>query len=210
MPETTNTPNEQQPQTTARLSGEVTGYMAAPIMLDLCCGLKGASHEMAASGWNVLTLDVESKFAPDVVADLTTWEYTGPRPDLIWCSPPCTEFSRESMPWCRTGNAPDMALVMACKRIIEQVKPRYWVIENVRGAIKYLEPIFGRPRASFGPFFLWGVFPLAGAYGLADFRKKESWGSDQQAERAKVPAIVGRMIMDGIKRRPMLFDYSAM
>lgn len=179
-------------------------------MLDLCCGLKGASQAMSEAGWDVVTLDVEAKFNPDVVANLNTWEYTGPTPDLIWASPPCTEFSRESMPWCRTGKHPDMALVMACKRVIEQTRPKYWVIENVRGAIKYFRPIFGPPRASFGPFFLWGVFPLDGPFKLAGFRKKESYSSKQVSERARVPEQVSRAIMDGIRQRPMLFDYSAM
>lgn len=178
------------------------------VMLDLCCGLKGASQPFSLAGWNVLTLDIEEKFAPDVVADLATWEYDGPRPDLIWASPPCTEFSRESMPWCRTGKEPDLTLVLACKRIIEQVKPRYWVIENVKGAIKYFVPHFGRPRASFGPFFLWGVFPLRGCQPLA-YKPKGSYSSKNTAARAKVPEAVGEAILDGINRRPMLFDYSA-
>lgn len=177
-------------------------------MLDLCCGLKGASQAMIRAGWNVLTLDVEAKFNPDILADLVTWEYDGPRPDLIWASPPCTEFSRESMPWCRTGKDPDMSIVLACKRIIEQVRPRYWVIENVKGAIKYFAPLFGRPRASFGPFFLWGVFPLSGPQPL-EYRKKESFSSSNPEARAKVPEQVSLAVLQGIERRPMLFDYSA-
>lgn len=53
------------------------------LMLDLCCGLKGASAAMRDRGWEVVR---------------------GRRPDLVWASPPCTEFSRESMPWTKTGN----------------------------------------------------------------------------------------------------------
>ena len=49
------------------------------LMLDLCCGLKGASQAMKSAGWSVLTVDIDERFAPDVVADLMTWRYDGPR-----------------------------------------------------------------------------------------------------------------------------------
>lgn len=178
------------------------------LMLDLCCGMKGASQAMKAAGWSVVTVDIDERFSPDVVADLVTWRYNGPRPDFIWASPPCTEFSRESMPWCRTGNFPDMSIVIACKRIIQETCPKYWIIENVRGAIKYFIPVLGRPRASFGPFFLWGFFPFSGAHPL-QYRKKESYSSSDPAARAKVPEQLSRIVMTGISRHPMLFDYSS-
>ena len=177
-------------------------------MLDLCCGLKGASQAMKASGWSVLTVDINPRFQPDIVADLVTWRYEGSRPDLIWASPPCTDFSRESMPWCRTGCQPDMSLVLACKRIIEEARPRYWIVENVRGAIRYFAPALGRPRASFGPFFLWGVFPFSGSHAL-QYRKKESYSSSEREARAKVPEQISHAVMTSIAQHPMLFDYSS-
>lgn len=179
------------------------------LMLDLCCGLKGASQSMRAVGWTVVTVDIDARFEPDVVADLLTWRYTGLRPDFIWASPPCTEFSRESMPWCRTGKQPDMGIVLSCKRIIEEVRPRYWVIENVKGAIRYFDPILGRPRASFGPFFLWGFFPFSGSHSLR-YRKKESYSSSDPALRAKVPQQISQALMTSITCHPMLFDYSTL
>ena len=174
------------------------------LILDLCCGLKGASNSMLVAGWNVVTVDIDPQFDPDIVADLIDFRYLGKKPDLIWASPPCTEFSRESMPWCRTGNPPDMDLVFACKRIIDQVNPKYWVIENVKGAIKYFDPHYGRPKASFGPFFLWGHFPISGPQGL-QYRKKESFSSKDVAARAKIPTTISEALMDAIVKRPMLF-----
>ncbi len=171
------------------------------LMIDICSGLGGASQAMIDRGWTVITLDNDPKFNPDVVADVRAWSWTGERPDLIWCSPPCVEFARESMPWCRTGNAPDMSLVNACRRIIAESKPRYWVIENVRGAIPYL----GKPAAKIGPFYLWGAFPDIGAPTMARFRKKESYGSKQRAERAKIPHYISTALAIAIECQASMF-----
>ncbi len=177
------------------------------LMLDLCCGLKGASQAMHAAGWSVITVDIDERFHPDIVADLVTWRYDGPRPDLIWASPPCTEFSRESMPWCRTGKHPDLSIVLAALRIIRETKPKYWIIENVRGAIRWFRPFLGEPRASFGPFFLWGFFPFSGTQPI-HYRPKESYSSSDPAGRVRIPEQISRAVMTSISRHPMLFNYS--
>ena len=153
-------------------------------MLDLCCGLGGASQAMKARGWDVLTLDADPRFGADVTADVRVWTYDGPRPLLIWASPPCTEFSRESMPWCRTGKQPDMSILEGCLRVIREADPELWCVENVRGAIKYFAPLLGKPRQSHGPFFLWGNFP---AFSCRVRPFKEKLSSARRAERAKVP-----------------------
>lgn len=160
---------------------------------------------MRMRGWNVVTIDIEPRFNPDIIADARTWSYEGARPDLIWASPPCVEFSRESMPWCRTGNEPDMSIVLGCKRIIEEANPRYWVIENVRGALHYFRPHFGEPAARVGPFFLWGNFPQLGTI-KRDFKKKESYGSKQRAERAKIPAGLSLALAQAIEWQGSLFE----
>ncbi len=191
-------------------------------MLDLFAGLGGASQAMRARGWDVVTVDNDPRFGCTHTADLSTWGYEGPPVDLVWASPPCTEFSRVSMPWCRRPKwqrcgccenfwcnvhrrhaheckcppveewasspyagcpEPSMGLVLAAKRIIEAVNPRWWVVENVRGASKYLTPLFGKPRV-YGPFFLWGDFP---AFECKVVPFKERLSSSRRAERAKVP-----------------------
>lgn len=156
-------------------------------MLDLFCGYKGASEAMQRRGWFVETLDVRVCFNPTHLTDIREWTYAPKNekkriPDLIWASPPCQEFSRHSMPWTRAKNPapPDLSLLEAAKRIIAEINPRWWVIENVRGAIPYL----GRPTKKIGAFCLWGSFP--------DFegevtKKKESLQSWQRQERARVP-----------------------
>lgn len=174
-------------------------------MLDLCAGLGGASQVMRARGWQVTTLDNDPAFGCDITADLTTWHYVGPVPDLLWISPPCTEFARESMPWCRTGSAPDMALVKAAKRLVHEIQPRYWIIENVRGAVPFFRPLFGPPRQIIGPFYLWGYFPLI-TVDMSRFKKKESYPSSRPDLRAMVPEALSLAVAVAIESQITLFD----
>jgi site-specific DNA-cytosine methylase len=153
-------------------------------MLDLFAGLGGASQAMRARGWDVVTVDSDPRFGCDVTADLSAWSWTGRRPDLVWASPPCTEFSRESMPWCRTGNPPSLDLVRAALRVVRECDPTWWVLENVRGATRHLNPLLGEPQSSHGPFFLWGRFPPLRSR-VKPFLERLS--SQRRAERAKVP-----------------------
>lgn len=155
------------------------------LMLDLFAGLGGASAAMRDRGWDVVTVDNDPRFGCTHTADLLTWSHTGPTPDLVWASPPCTEFSRESMPWCRTGKLPSLELVRAARRLVSEAGPRWWVLENVRGAVKWLTPVLGECRQSYGPFFLWGQFPPFEV--RVRKRKKESMSSSWRAERARVP-----------------------
>lgn len=174
------------------------------LMLDLCSGLGGASQAMRDRGWQVVTVDIDERFNPDIVADLREWEWQGERPDLIWLSDPCTEFSRESMPWSRTGRAPDLSIVRAGLRVIERSQPTYWARENVRGSVPWVRPFLGEPREIHGPFFLWGNFPPLGRPRLS-MRNKESYSSAQTAERAKVPYALSLAMAISVEQQRTLF-----
>jgi hypothetical protein len=173
----------------------------AVLMLDICAGLGGASQAMRERGWQVVTLDNDPRFGCDITADLTTWTYAGPRPDLLWLSPPCTEFARESMPWCKTGQVPDMTLMRAAFRLVQAIQPRYWILENVRGAVPYL----GSPREIHGPFYLWGYFPSLGRPVLR-MRGKERYSSSQRAERAKIPMALSLAVAVAVESQQELLE----
>ena len=156
-----------------------------PTMLDLFAGLGGASRAMRERGWNVTTVDVDPRFGCDVTTDVRTFHWTGGPVDLLWASPPCDEFSRESMPWCRTGVDPDVSLIGHVLRIESEIAPRFWLLENVRGARPWLKDILGPPVISTGPIYLWGRMP---PLLLPDVRGwKERLSSSRTAERAEMP-----------------------
>lgn len=165
------------------------------IMIDLCCGLKGASAAMKARGWHVLTLDNNPIFHPDILTDITGWHYQGERPDLVWASPPCNEFSREYFPWNRTGKTPSLSIYLACQLIIRETAPRFWIIENTRGAVPY----FGKPSTVYYPYYLWGHFPNLGKINLTDRRHKDSYPSAAKAERAKIPYALSLSVAKAIE-----------
>jgi len=170
--------------------------MTKLLMLDICCGLKGASQAMKDRGWDVVTLDNDPKFEPDICIDVRKWDIWG-HPDLIWCSPPCTEFSRESMPWFRTGIAPDMSIFHACMDIIHEAKPRYWVIENTKGAISYFYPFIGKWKFHSAAYYLWGSFPDISGVRLES--RKEHMSSAREAERAKIPYALSLALAKAIE-----------
>lgn len=169
-------------------------------MLDLFSGLGGASAAMRERGWEVVTVDVEPRFNCTYTADLRTWEPAGLGLfDLVWASPPCQEFSRWGMPWLRAKNPPppSLELVEAARRIIRQVEPDWWVVENVRGASGFLRPILGEPRM-YGAALLWGRFPDLGRVVVEPH--KERLSSTQRAERSKIPYPISHALAVACER----------
>lgn len=92
--------------------------------------------------------------------------------DFMTFHPPCTEFSKAN--W-RLGKCkdrtPDMSIVKACFRIVQEAKPTFWMIENPQGCLRHF---IGRPQycikyGDYGhycqkPTDLWGVLPWFAYY----------------------------------------------
>jgi hypothetical protein len=165
-----------------RSGGDPRRQGAGLLMLDLCSGLGGASAAMRDRGWRVVRLDIEGKYGPDVVGDVRSFTWGGVRPDLVWASPPCIEFSRESRAWTATHRLPDFSLVGGCLRVIRECKPRFWILENVKGAVRW----FGPPQAIVGAFYLWGRFPMLGSVRGSSWKAKRQ-RPDDAAWRAAIP-----------------------
>tara|TARA_Y100001951_G_C11219767_1_gene228024 strand:+ start:196 stop:849 length:654 start_codon:yes stop_codon:yes gene_type:complete len=139
-----------------------------PVMICLCAGYSGESQAFITRGWRVIRIDNDAKVSAEnpgtLNLDVLNWmdwveelQLGDIPPVIIWASPPCQEFSsargKDSVEY------PSLALAQACKDFIEHMKPKYFIIENVRGAVKHFLPIFGKPTQVIGPFYLWGRFP---------------------------------------------------
>jgi len=199
-------------------------------MLDLFSGLGGASEAMVRDDtWSVLRIENNPLLGgvPYTVIDdvkniannIFGSHNVKQKIDLIWASPPCREFSSGySSPksiWCREHGIesyqPNMELLEAALRIIEIVKPKYWVIENVVGSIRYFQEYLGEPRQIIGPYVLWGNFPILeiDSAQLISKSKKDVHSSNplRSNYKAKVDIHISRTLKETIDNQMSILDY---
>lgn len=141
------------------------------VVWDLCSGLGGFSEAFAQSDWVVIRIEINKdlEYVPFTriwdVKEWMDWIDDLPHPDLIVASPPCTEFSCADWRKDRATHEPDMSVVKACLDIIDYIKPTWWIMENVKGAVRYFIPLIGHHKQAIGnkqcpQFYLWGNFPF--------------------------------------------------
>jgi len=83
-------------------------------------------------GWDVVSLDMDFRTKPDIVADIMHWDFKSYTPgqfDVIWASPPCTEYSVAKTVGERDLNKADN-IVRQTLRIIDYLHPKFFIIEN--------------------------------------------------------------------------------
>lgn len=161
--------------------------------VDLCCGLGGWSAPFeAADGWRSVGIDIREDLEADVVADVRHLPLAC-RPTLLTMSPPCTAFSRYSMPWLEEPE-PDTSLVEACLAAVQELRPEWWVLENVCG-LKQFSGVQERKRV--GPFYLWGEFPPFDV-ATPDGGKMQVSGEHPE-ERARIPFEIGDALRGSVE-----------
>ena len=64
-------------------------------LLELFSGTGSVGRPFRENGWDVVSVDLDGRYNPEIQTDIMNWDYTQvPIPDVIWSSPPCTEYSR--------------------------------------------------------------------------------------------------------------------
>ena len=98
--------------------------------LELFSGTGSVGSVAKELGYEVVSLDRDME--ADIKCDIMDWDYKIYPPkyfDVIWASPPCTEYSR-----CKTVGVRDIEgsniIVQRTLDIIEYFYPKYWIIEN--------------------------------------------------------------------------------
>ncbi len=99
-------------------------------VLELFSGTQSFSKSIIAT--QKVTIDILPKFNPTIQADILLWDYTIYPPNyftIIWCSPPCTEYSKAKTRGSRNLELADKC-VKRCFEIIDYFKPKFWILEN--------------------------------------------------------------------------------
>lgn len=116
---------------------------------DLYCGLGGLSKGFFESGFEVLGVEIEEKIAklypyPVLVKDVKKLKGKQFQDyDVIVGSPPCREFSQfrsiGKLTWKKPPNIYEgLENVYAFFRIIQEAKPKFWLMENVPNLAKHI------------------------------------------------------------------------
>ncbi len=117
-------------------------------VLELFCGTKSISKVFKKRGHETYTVDIDKQFNPDLCIDILDFDISMlPKefrePDVIWASPPCTTFSVMTIPHYWKNGKPKswktyigLAIAKKTIEIIEELKPKYWFIENPMGMLR--------------------------------------------------------------------------
>ena len=120
-------------------------------VIDLFCGAGGLSYGFEQAGFNVVlgidndpvalkTFETNHKNSKTICADITNIKYekdikpllNGKSIDIIVGGPPCQGFSVSGP---RNFNDPRNKLYLSYIRLVEEIKPKAFVIENVQGLV---------------------------------------------------------------------------
>ena len=122
-------------------------------IIELFSGTECISTEFKINGHEIFTIDFDSKFNPSWCVDIE--KVTAKdilkrfgKPDVIWASPDCTTYSIAAISHHRQQTKEGLLepksdqahqaekLLSKTLELINELKPRYWFIENPRGGMR--------------------------------------------------------------------------
>jgi len=128
-------------------------------ILELFAGSRSIGKAAEQQGHKVFSSDINDFEGIDYVCDLLMFDvgivpFT---PDVVWASPPCTGFSVAAIGHHWTGGRGayipkthtaklGIQLLRETLRIIQEMKPAVWFIENPRGLMRKMPELDGMQR----------------------------------------------------------------
>lgn len=103
-------------------------------LLELFCGTKWVWKQFNKHGFKTYSIDILKKYWPSETIDILNFDYKKFKPyyfDVIWASPPCTEYWIAKTRGVRDFKTADWFVKRTIK-IINYLKPKIWFIENPR------------------------------------------------------------------------------
>ena len=120
-------------------------------LLELFSGTGSVRKAVASHFTEIISLDLIKDFSPTICCNILDWDYRKYPSgyfDVIWASPPCTEYS--AILYSRPDRFRDLdqanRIVLRTLEIIDYFKPDKWFIENPQtGLLKDQEFMLGIP-----------------------------------------------------------------
>jgi len=182
-------------------------------VLDLFCGAGSWSkgfHDILPNA-EFYGIDINNYNYPYnfIKADLNDWlpdKYY----DIILASPPCSEFSEVKRNTAqRYDERIGLDLIYRTFALIQEIKPKFWVLENVWGLSEFIDKpkdIVRYRRAKNGKrAYLWGNFPSLGffeediVYNSEFWHFRNGWNENNRIQRAAIPLALSHQIAKKIK-----------
>ena len=124
------------------------------LILDLYCGTKSWTTPYDNNPLvKVISVDINYKFNPTLIRDILNWNYIAElnkmgynKVDVVYASPPCDlyfsplKLHKGILQFTEKDVNMSKAFVEKTKEIIDYYKPKYFIIENPRGKMRWCYP----------------------------------------------------------------------
>ena len=127
-------------------------------ILELFAGSRSIGNAAESLGYEVFSSDINNFDKINYVVDILDFDINKVpfKPDFIWASPPCTYFSVASIGkhWNKDHTPKSENALLGLKiikktvKIIKELNPKFWFIENPRGKLRKLEVVKDLPRTT--------------------------------------------------------------